>query len=509
MTPTMGDLMEANSQTDRPRTYGNFRRPESPGIGNLGTIGTSVIFAGILGLIILMTLRLLLVAVGWTIVVVILLSLMMVKDQHGRSGLQRFANRVGWRHTKSRSQHLYRSGPLGRTGWGTFGLPGLLSSTTLSEHRDSYNRPFAVLETPSAGHFSIVIACEPDGASLVDQHQIESWVGQWGHWLAALGHELGIVAAAVTVETAPDTGARLRREVTGRIDPDAPVLAKAMLNQVMATYPAGSAQVRAWVSLTFNGQTYSGKKRGAEDVARDLASRLPGLTQTLAATGAGAARPVDAQTLCEIVRVAYDPAAATLIDDVHAGGNNPDLTWADVGPTAAEASWDSYRHDGAWSRTWTMSAAPRGEVFSSVLTRLLAPHGDIDRKRVTIIYRPLDSAKAARKVEADKRAADFRISSANRPSARAATSARAAAATAAEEARGAGLVDFGILITATVTDSDRLPDARAAVDNLAATARLLIRPVHGAQDSAFAACLPLGLVLQSHMRIPVELRDAM
>ena len=154
---------------------------------------------------------------------------MMVKDQHGRSGLQRFANRIGWRQTKARRQHLYRSGPLGRTGWGTFGLPGPLASTTLSEHRDSYNRPFVVLETPSAGHFSIVIACEPDGASLVDQHQIESWVGQWGHWLASLGHELGIVAAAVTVETAPDTGARLRREVTGRIDPDAPDLAKGRL----------------------------------------------------------------------------------------------------------------------------------------------------------------------------------------------------------------------------------------------------------------------------------------
>ena len=156
-----------------------------------------------------------------------------------------------------------------------------------------------------------------------------------------------------------------------------------------------------------------------------------------------------------------------------------------------------------------MSAAPRGEVFSSVLTRLLAPHGDIDRKRVTIIYRPLDSAQAARKVEADKRNADFRISSASRPSARATTSARAAAATAAEEAKGAGLVDFGMLITATVTAADRMPEARAAIDNLAATARLLIRPVHGAQDTAFAACLPLGLVLQSHMRIPVELRDAL
>ena len=502
--------MEASSKQRSARTtYGNFRRPESPGIGALGTVGTVILFGSIIVLVILMTLRLLVVALVWSALIAALLAFMMIKDQHGRSGLQRLGNRVGWRQSKKRRQHLYRSGPLGRTGWGTFQLPGLLAATKLSEHHDSYNRPFAVLETPSVGHFSVVISVEPDGASLVDQHQIDSWVAQWGHWLAGLGHEVGVIAAAVTVETAPDTGARLRREVEGRIDPEAPDLAKTMLSQVMATYPAGSAQVRAWVSLTFNGRTYSGKKRSADDVARDLASRLPGLTQTLASTGAGPARPVDAQTLCEIVRVAYDPAAATLIDDVHAEGNSPDLSWNDVGPTASQASWDFYRHDGAFSRTWAMTAAPRGEVFSSVLTRLLSPHGDIDRKRVTIIYRPLDSAKAAQTVEADKRNADFRIGSSKRPSARALTSARSAATTAAEEAKGAGLVDFGLLITATVTDADRMPDARAAIDNLAATARLLIRPVHGSQDSAFAACLPLGQVLQPHMRIPAELRDAM
>ena len=32
------------------RTYGNFRRPESPGLGNLGTLGTAVVFGGLVGL---------------------------------------------------------------------------------------------------------------------------------------------------------------------------------------------------------------------------------------------------------------------------------------------------------------------------------------------------------------------------------------------------------------------------------------------------------------------------
>ena len=154
-----------------------------------------------------------------------------------------------------------------------------------------------------------------------------------------------------------------------------------------------------------------------------------------------------------------------------------------------------------------MSQAPRGNVQSGVLARLLAPHRDIARKRVTLLYRPVDAARAAAIVEADLRAAEFRATASTKPAARDTLAVRAAAATASEEAAGAGLVQFGMLVTATVTDPDRQADARAAVDNLAATARLRIRPVYGSQDSAFAAALPLGLVLPKHVKVPAELRE--
>ena len=84
---------------------------------------------------------------------------------------------------------------------------------------------------------------------------------------------------------------------------------------------------------------------------------------------------------------------------------------------------------------------------------------------------------------------------------------RAAAATAEEEAAGAGLVQFGMLVTATVMDRNKAADARAAIDNLAASARLRLRPVYGSQDAAFAAALPLGLVLPKHIKVPSELRE--
>jgi hypothetical protein len=284
-----------------------------------------------------------------------------------------------------------------------------------------------------------------------------------------------------------------------------------MLREALNTYPQGSATIRAWVALTFSAAARTGgKRRTAEEIARDLASRLPSLTERLESTGAGACAPLNAQELCEVVRVAYDPAAARLIDEAHYQGTPVDLDWSDVGPSAHQANWDGYRHDSGHSVSWTMTGAPRGHILASALGRLVAPHGEIDRKRVTLLYRPIEAGRAAAIVESDQTSALTRASSTNRPTARALVDARAAQATAAEEAKGAGLVNFGMVVTATVLSARDLEDAVAVVEgNLGPSARLLLRRAYGSQDSAFAASLPLGLVLPKHLKVPEEIREAM
>ncbi|BAS18365.1 conserved hypothetical protein (plasmid) [Arthrobacter sp. Hiyo8] len=202
-----------------------------------------------------------------------------MKDKHGQSAVDRFATRMSFRISRSSGTNLYRSGPLGVTDWGMYQLPGLAATSTLYEFTDSYKRPFALLHVPATSHFTVIFSTEPDGASLVDPEQVDAWVANWGGWLAGLANEAGLDAAAVTVETAPDSGYRLRNEVEMNIDPHAPAFAQAILREVVDTYPEGSATVRAWVSLTFNAALRAGsKKRTPEDVARDLASRIPGLS---------------------------------------------------------------------------------------------------------------------------------------------------------------------------------------------------------------------------------------
>ncbi|MCY0905816.1 SCO6880 family protein [Arthrobacter sp. H14-L1] len=502
--------MAAISTDYKEPSYGNWRVPRSAGLGNLGTIGTGIVMAGLLAGIISFALAGLLPGLAVLAVAGASALLLSVKDKHGQSVVDRVGTRLSFRLSRSSGTNLYRSGPLGVTAWGMYQLPGLAAKSTLYEFTDSYKRPFALLHVPTTSHYTVIFSTEPDGASLVDPEQVDAWVANWGGWLAGLADEAALDAAAVTVETAPDSGYRLRNEVMMNIDPDAPVFARAILGEVVDTYPEGSATVRAWVSLTFNAALRAGsRKRVPEDVARDLASRIPGLSARLQSTGAGIARPMSAQELCEVVRIAYDPPAALIIDQAHAAGSPVSLTWGEVGPTAAQASWEDYRHDGAFSASWTMTGAPRGSVNSSVLSRLLAPHGDIDRKRISLLYRPMDSARAAAVVERDQNNANVRITSGNRPSARALVDARSAVQTAQEEAQGAGLVNFGLVVTATVTDKDRLPDAVAAIEQTSGTARVLLRRAYGAQDTAFAASLPLGLVLPKHSMLPAEIKDAL
>jgi hypothetical protein len=495
-------------ETGSERTYGNWRRPRPPGLWHLGLISSVFLVIGLIVGIGVIALVGLIPGLAVFAVMLPFFLITMKPDAHGQTPLQRIGMRLGRRRARAGRSHLYRSGPLGQTPHGTYQLPGLLAASQLSEAHDAYDRPFAILTHPWAGHLTIVVESEPDGAALVDQPQVDQWVAHYGHWLAALSQEPGLLACQVSVETAPDPGTRLRHAIAERQDPNAPRLALDTLNEIVNTYPAGAADLKARIALTFD-MNAGGQRKSTGEMARDLATRLGGLTQRLHATGAGVAIPVNAQRLCEIVHAAYNPRAAELLEEARASGQAAELRWDDVGPAAAEAREESYWHDGAVSVTWAMTQAPRGEVTSGVLHDLLDAHPSIDRKRVTLLYRPLDPGRAAVVVENDKANADFRVNAARRPSARARRDQRSAHAVADEEARGAGLTNFALLVTATVTDAQLLDHARQAVHQLALTARVRLRPVYGSQDSAFAAALPLGLVLPAHLKVPSELREAL
>ncbi|MEU7314825.1 SCO6880 family protein [Streptomyces sp. NPDC007083] len=491
-----------------PRTYGNFRKPRASGLRGLSLGATMLLFGGLIA-VVLSTLVSVWAALALAVVLALAMAPLAVRDRHGRTLMQRGAVRLAWWRNTSSGGNLYRSGPLGRAGGGTCRLPGLAAQSSLSEAQDGYGRPFAVITVPATNHHTVVVSCDADGAALVDERQVDIWVAHWGQWLSALGTEPGLVAASVTVETAPDPGVRLQQEIGANAVDDAPDLAREMLRDVVAAYPSGSAQISTRIALTYSGAARAGApRRNVEEMAVHIGTRLPGLTAGLSMTGAGTAVPMTATELAEAVRVAYDPTVAQLVEEARAAGGTG-LTWDEAGPTAAQEEWDHYRHDGVHSITWAMTEAPQGEVFSNVLTGLVQPSRDIARKRVTLLYRPHSRAEGARVVQQDYKNALFTAQ--QQPIGRASDDAEVVAArkAAEEQAQGHGVIQFGLLITATVDSAEDLPRATAAVDNLAPAARIAVRPAYGSQAAAFAAALPLGLVLPLHTALPQTVRDAM
>src|SRR5436190_15729920 len=139
-------------------------------------LGTAIMMGGLLLVVIATMSGGLKAAVVTLLIVGVVLGLLITKDKHGQSTLQRLSNSIGWQRAKMAKHNIYRSGPLGRTPWGKFQLPGLAAASQLSEFHDSYGRPFALLFYPSTRHFTVVINAEPDGASLVDEEQVDVWV---------------------------------------------------------------------------------------------------------------------------------------------------------------------------------------------------------------------------------------------------------------------------------------------------------------------------------------------
>ncbi|WP_371577817.1 SCO6880 family protein [Streptomyces sp. NBC_01314] len=488
-------------------TYGNWRRPRRPGLGPLGLLGTVVAFGGLL-VALLASLVSLMAAVVVLVPVGLFLAPLALRTLDGRNVYQLLAVRIGWMRRKASGSTTYVSGPLSHRPGGRFQPPGLLARTKMYEGRDAYDRPFGVIHHPGRNLYTVVLACEPDGGSLVDPEQVDVWVAAWGDWLARLSHEPGLRGAQVVVETAPDTGTRLAAEVLPRIAPDAPAAARAVMEEVVERYPSASSEMHTYIALTY-GPT-GGPKRDVDDVVTDLSMRLPGLLSGLIAAGGGSAYPLSAERLAEIVRVAFDPAIAPDVLSARAENATTGIEWADAGPAAAVESVNAYRHDSGVSRTWMLTLAPRGTVRSGVLRGLLEPAPGTRRKRVSLIYRPIDPATSARIVESDRRSAHFMASSrGGLVEARATSEVRAAEQTAAEEASGAGLVEFSMMVTVTVDSEQELPDASITVRNLQASSRILMRPADRMQASAFTCTLPVGLLPWEHTLVPYQIREAL
>ena len=481
-------------EVHEPALFGNWRRPVKTGIGKLTMAQTTGCFiaVGFSALIFFATN----IWGGALAALVSFLSVWVVthKNRFGVSVFEWVKVRILFSRSRKKKSNVFRKAPLRRTSpvFGSPDLPGLLGKIKLTEHVDSYGRDFVMIHHPNRT-VAVVFQVTPVGSGLVDDPQIELQVARWGAWLANLSTEIGISYAMVTVESLPDSGQRLQRATSSRVSESAPPVAAEIVERVVDAYGAAAARVRGFVTVVFSPGKMTTRKRNLEQIAKDIGTRLPGLTSGLMGTGAGTVTVLTARELCHIIRCAYDPATEELIEVAVSAGEELELSWGDAGPVSAVAGWDSYRHDSAVSKAWTLVTPPRGFSLAHVLENLLAPSPDVPRKRVTIIYKPIPQDRAPDIVQNDVQDAEANARMNDQPTHRQMVEIQNAHQAAMEEARGAGLVDFSLVAVATCEKEEELEDVAAAMVALSGASKLQLREAFGAEDSAFAMSLPLGI----------------
>ena len=194
----------------------------------------------------------------------------------------------------------------------------------------------------------------------------------------------------------------------------------------------------ARIAVTFKAATAE-RRRDPDEMAVEVGTRLPELYASLRDAGLDAT-PMDGWAVAETVRLAYDPAAQQDIDEARGTGAGAQVMWHDAGPAAHEERWASYVHDSGVSVTYAMESMVSSTVRDQVLRRLLEPHRDIARKRITLIYRPHSAGDSDTIVDNDCKNAIVGATRKGVVVAKADAELEATQRARKEEARGAGVV---------------------------------------------------------------------
>jgi hypothetical protein len=492
---------------DQVRTYGGWRRSRSIGLLGLGPTATFVMLGAFVVLVLLAAFSL--QAALYVAPPVILTGAAGTIRIGGIPIAQLAVQRIRWRYGAAQGHTGYRAHVVQRH-TGTLQLPGTLAATELLDAEDGYGSRYGLVRDRHTGYLTATVRVVPTSTWLADIGDADGWVANWGAWLASLGYVPTLRWVTVTVDTAPDPGSALGDQLARVVDTAAPRAALEIMDRLAATAPVAAADVDTRVSITFDPARSPATPKILADAVTETGQTLTGLESALGSCGVTVLGRARAADIAGIVRTAFDPASrgqvSRLLSTSTGRGPSPatHLDWANAGPAGAEEHWDCYRHDSGVSVSYAWREAPRQNVHSDVLARLVAP-GPYP-KRVSLQYRPFPASAAARLLDGEVRAAEFRREYSRRTrrdvTARDAHDHARARQAADEEARGAGVSLLALYVTVTVTDPEQLPRATADTEAAAEASKLRLQRLYRSQAAGFTATLPCGICLPEFARRP-------
>lgn len=513
----------ATQQAAKQRTYGNISSLEVPGVLGLGLLGTTVAGIGA-------GLTMILLWIGSSVVLALVVAVLTLpavwivqsKDGRGRSRMEKMLGKRRNKIGRKKGHHRYVAGPASQLPRGRYPAPGLLADTELIDAQTSFGQPFVMLWNASTETGSVFMGTSSAGVGLRDQGDVDLLVDAWSAFQRDAGSVAGLVQVSVTTQTTADPGERLRDAVdvaqqeAGAGERQGGFSAGVM-DEVVNDLSQWTPRVEQWIALTFSAREHSDgsvPKRSPAELAQEIGSLIPGFSDLAGRSGGGAVQMLTAVDIVDSTHVAYNPTAAAAVERARLSREGTGLTWDEVGPTFAEkrssplAHW---AHEGAVSKSWQMFRPPSGTFRETGLAPLLSPDGKFMQKRVTVFYRPSDPETSQREVNSNITNAEFAMNQRNhKPSAGERLAVRKANQAAEEQAIGAAMVRFSLMVTVTVESAEELPRAEAAIRQRSSQGiQLRIRDCLENDDAGFAMNLGLGIVPSWVATLPDSVRRSL
>lgn len=504
--------METAKEVDQRIRYGNIIQPPDSGffgwpkaVSNfaLGMVLAAFMLWFLLSFIPALSPYTMWIVLAFVLYGAIRISMRLKKGSFGRYKWEEKKLKKLFLKAKKEGRTSYRSGPSSNLPDGSYRLPGLLAGTENVEYVDSFHNRYGLLWDTERKTGTVFLSVAAPGLQLLDQKFIDRMVAQWAAFMREAGTSANIIQVAASVVTTRDTGTRLPMAVakhrTYAGEADVPVVARNIMDEVLDLENQALPRIEHTVSLTFSGRSLAEEglsARTRDELADEISTVINSFMVTLRDAAAGTVRLMDSQSITDMFYSSFNPGQAESIDMARMTEEGTGIRWEEAGPTYAESEKDWYEHSNFYSKGFQMWKPPATLFFEDSLKPLLQPDFSLERKRVTIIYRPMASDKSH---DIAVNTVNDALFEANQKGVKGGSISQSmikkAKQTQEEMAYGATLVPFSMLITATTDDLSKFPRIAADIRRHGATGvNLGIREATYTHDASFALAMGAGLI---------------
>ena len=215
---------------EAPRNYGGWRRRRGIGLFGFGAVGTTAVLGAVLALLIAATADA--AALAYLAPPVLLAGGLGLIRTGGEPLALAAVRRIRWRYGSARNWTRYRAAVVAGHSPG-FPMPGVLAPLTLLDCEDGYGGRYGIVADRRTGLMTPTLRVIPASTWLASRQDADTWVANWGGWLASLGYLPMVRHVTVTIDTAPEPGTSLADTVAAALDPASPLAARQIMAQLV------------------------------------------------------------------------------------------------------------------------------------------------------------------------------------------------------------------------------------------------------------------------------------